>query len=54
MESVGYLDFDDFFRWSGGDKNRFFSKQMEYGMINQSSLTRSFFPTNFHSNLNTI
>ena len=31
-----------------------FSKQMECDMIYRLSLTRSFFPTNFHSNLNTI
>ena len=24
MKSVGYLDFDNFFRWSGGDQNQVF------------------------------
>ena len=54
MKSVGYLDFDDFFVEVGVIQIRSFSKQMECDMIYQFSLTRSFFPTNFHSNLNTI
>ena len=54
MKSVGYLDFDDFFVEVGVIRIKSFSKQMECDMIYQLSLTRSFFPTNFHSNLNTI
>ena len=54
MESVGYLDFDDFYVEVEVIQIRSFSKQMECDTIYQLSLTRSFFPTNFHSNLNTI
>ena len=54
MKSLGYLDFDEFFVEVGVIQIRSFSKQMKCDMIYQSSLTRSFFPTNFHSNLNTI
>ena len=54
MKSVGYLDFDDFFVEVGVIQIRPFCKQMECDMIYQLSLTRSFFPINFHSNLNTI
>ena len=54
MKSVGYLDFDDFFVEVGVIQIRSSSKQMECDMIYQLSLTRSFFPTNFDSNLNTI
>ena len=54
MKSVGYLDFDEFFVEVGVIQIGYFFKQMECDMIYQLSLTRSFFPTNFHSNLNTI
>ena len=54
MKSVGHLDFGDFFFEVGVIQVGSFSKQMECDMIYQLSLTRSFFPTNFHSNLNTI
>ena len=54
MKSVGYLDFDDFFVEVGVIQTGSFSEQMECDMIYHLSLTRSFFPTNFHSNLNTI
>ena len=54
MKSVGYLDFDEFFVEVGVIQIGSFSKQMECDMIYQLSLTRSFFPTNSHSNLNTI
>ena len=54
MKSACHLDFDDFFVEVGVIQIRYFSKQMEYDMIFQLCLTRSFFPTNFHSNLNTI
>ena len=54
MKSVGYMDFDDLFVEVGVIQIRSFSKQMECDMIYQLSLTRSFFQTNFHSNINTI
>ena len=54
MKSVGYLDFDVFFVEVGAIQIESFSKQMECDMIYQSSLMRSFFPTNFHSNFYTI
>ena len=54
MKSVGYLDFDEFFLEVWVFQIGSFSKQMECDMINNISLTGSFFPTNFHSNLNTI
>ena len=54
MKSAGYVDFDDFFVEVGMIQIGPFSKQMECDMIYQLSLTRSSFPTNFHSNLNTI
>ena len=54
MKAVGYLNFDDFFVEVGVIQIGYFSEQMEYDMIYQLSLTRSFFPTNFHSKLNTI
>ena len=54
MKSVGHLDVDEFFVDVGVIQIGFFSKQMECDMIYQLSLTRPFFPTNFHSNLNTI
>ena len=52
MKDVGYLDFDQ--SEVGMVQIRSFSKQMECDMIYQVSLTRSFFPTNFNSNLTTI
>ena len=54
MKSVGYLDFDDFFVEVGVTQIVPFSTQMYCEMIYQLSLTRSFFPTNFNSNLNTL
>ena len=54
MKAVGYLDFDEFFVEVGVIQIGYFSEQMECDMIYQLSLTRSFFLTNFHSNLNTI
>ena len=54
MKAVGYLDFEEFFVEVGVIQIGSFSEQMECDMIYQLSLTRSFFPTNFHSNLNTI
>ena len=54
MKYVGYLDFDEFFVEVGVIQTWPLSKQMKCDMIYQLSLTRSFFPTNFHSNLNTI
>ena len=54
MKSVGYLDFDEFFVEVGVTQLGSFSKQMEYDMIYQLSLMRSFFPTNFHLNLSII
>ena len=54
INSVGYLDFDEFFVEVGVIQIGYFSKRMEYDMVYQLSLTRSFFSTNFHSNLNTI
>ena len=54
IKSVGYLDFDEFFVEVGVISIGSFSTQMEYDIIYQLSLTRSFFPRNFHSNLNTI
>ena len=54
MKSNGYLDFDEFFVEVGVIQIGSFSKQMECDMIYLLSWTRSFFPTNFHSNLNTI
>ena len=54
MKSVGYLDFDEFLVEVEEIQIGSFSKQMECDMIYQLSLTRSFFPTNFHSNLITI
>ena len=40
MESVGYLDFDEFFVELGVIEIRSFSKQIELDMIYQLSLTR--------------
>ena len=54
MKSVGYPHFDEFFAEVGVIQIGSFSKQMECDMNDQLSLTRSFFPTNFHSNPNTI
>ena len=54
VKSVGYLDFDEFFVEEGVIQIGSFSKQMECDMIYELSLTKSFFPTNFHSNFNTI
>ena len=54
MKSVGDLDFDEFLVEVGVIQIGSFSKQMECDMIYHLSLTRSFFSTNFHSNLNTI
>ena len=53
MKPIGYLDFEDFFVEVGVTQIRPFSKQVECGMIYQLSLTRYFFPINFHSNPNT-
>ena len=47
MKSVGYLDFDEFFVEVGVIQIGSFSKQMEWDMIYQLSLSRSFFPQNF-------
>ena len=54
MKYVGYLDVDEFFVEGGVIQIGSFSKLMECDMIYQLSLTRSFFPTTFHSNLKTI
>ena len=54
MKSAGYMDFEELFVEVGVIQIGSFSKEMEYDMIYQLSLTISFFPTNFHSNLNTI
>ena len=54
MKSVGYPDLNEFFVEIGVIELGSFSKQMEYDIICQLSLTRSFFPTNFHSNLNPV
>ena len=54
MKYVGYLDFDEFFVEVGVNRIGSSSKQMECDMIYQLSLTRSFFPTNFLSNPNTL
>ena len=54
MKAVGYLDFDEFFVEVGEIQIGSFSEQMECDMILQLSLTRSFYLTNFLSNLNTI
>ena len=54
MKDVGYLDLDEFFVEVGVIQKGSFSEQMECDMIYHLSLTRSFFLTNFHSNLNTI
>ena len=54
MKSVGYQDFDGFFIEMGVIQIGSFSKQKEGDMIYHLSLTRSFFPTNIHSILNTI
>ena len=54
MKAVGYLGFECFFAEVGIVQKGYFSKQMECDMIYQLSLTRSFFPTNFNSNLNII
>ena len=53
-KSVDYLDFDQFFVEVRVIQIGSFSEQMEYDMIYRLSLARSFFPTNFHVNLNTI
>ena len=42
MKAVGYLDFDEFFVEVGVIYIGYFSEQMEYDMIYQLSLTRSF------------
>ena len=54
MKAVGYLDCEEFFVEEGVIQIGSFSKQLEYDMINRLSLTISFVPTNFHSNLNTL
>ena len=54
MKSVGNLDFDEFFLEVGVFQIGSFSKQMECDVINQLSLTGSFFLKKFNSNLNTI
>ena len=54
MKSVGYLDFDECFVEVGVIQIGSFSQQMECDLIYQLSLTRSFYPPNGHSNLNTI
>ena len=54
MKSVGYLDFDEFFVEVGVIQIGYFSNEMECDMIYHLSLTISFLPTNFHSNLNTV
>ena len=53
-KSVGYLDFHEFVVEVGVIQIGSLSKQMECDMIYQLSWTRSYFPTNFHSNLNII
>ena len=54
MIGVGFMDFVEFFVEVGVIQIGSFSEQMECDMFYPLSLTRSFFLTNFNSNLNTI